>query len=428
MVTGVNAGGKTMLLKSLLSIAYLSKMLIPMKIDNHHSRVGRFKGIEAVIDDPQNVNFDISTFAGRIVSFSEILHKDRYLIGVDEVELGTDSDEASALFKVLIEKIISKGSKIVITTHHKRLASLMGTDPNVELVAALYDEEKREPTYRFLQGIVGKSYAFETAERYGIPKSFVDEARSVYGDDREKLNELIEKSANLEQELMEKSEKLSQKIAEVEAEQLRLREARDSFYRGVEEKRDELQNIYSGAITEAKSSIWAKTVPDTHRHMTEAHKKLPKQRVEEDKRDYKFQTGDRVKYKSSEGVILQIKGKKARVEVNGMRVELKLADLLPALKIPKQTQSVKVKVEKPDKASLRLDLHGKRREEALEELDIFLSNALLQGWDEVFITHGIGGGVLAKAVNQFLREYPRVEWFGDAPPNMGGQGAKIVKL
>jgi DNA mismatch repair protein MutS2 len=428
MVTGVNAGGKTMLLKSLLSVVYLAKFLIPMRIDAFNSKVGNFKGVEAIIDDPQNINFDISTFAGRMVAFSQIMGKENYLIGVDEVELGTDSDEASALFKVLIEKIIEHKSKIVITTHHKRLASLLGTNPEVELVAALYDEERREPTYRFLQGIVGKSYAFETAERYGIPKHFVSEARKVYGEDSERLNELIEKSANLEQQLMEKNREAEEKLERLAKEERKLEELQDEWREKLKEQESQLKNIYHGAISEAKVSIKAKTVPDTHRHMTEADKKFPKQEIVRDERIYSFQKGDRVRYKNSDGVILQVKEKKAKVEINGMRIDLPLSSLQPPIKKPNIRKRVEVKVEKPTKASLRLDLHGKRREEALEELDIFLSNALLQGWDEVFITHGVGSGILAKAVNEFLREHPKVEWFGDAPPNMGGQGAKIVRL
>jgi DNA mismatch repair protein MutS2 len=429
MVTGVNAGGKTMLLKSILSTVLLSKYLIPMKIDNHNSEIGRFKGIEAIIDDPQNVNFDISTFAGRMVQFSEILKKDNTLIGVDEVELGTDSDEASALFKVLIEKLIKRGSKTVITTHHKRLASLMGMNPDVELVAAIYDEEKREPTYRFLQGTIGKSYAFETAERYGVPKTFVTEARKVYGEDAQKLNELIEKSTNLEMELQLQREELAHQLKEVERAKERLREAEESFYRGVEVKKSELESIYRGAISEAKSSVKAKTVPDTHRHMTEAHKQLPKKEVAEDSREYQFKEGDAVRYRKNDGVIVQLKSKKARIEVNGMRIEVKISDLRPAVAQPVQKKSaVTVKVEKTDKIGLRLDLHGMRREDAIEELESFISTALLQGWDEVIITHGIGSGILSKATADFLRNHPRVVWWGDAPPQMGGHGAKLVRL
>jgi DNA mismatch repair protein MutS2 len=428
MVTGVNAGGKTMLLKSILSTVYLAKYLLPMKIDSFNSKIGSFKNIESIIDDPQNINFDISTFAGRMVSFAEILKKEDTLIGVDEVELGTDSDEASALFKVLIEKLIERNDKIVITTHHKRLASLLGSNENVELVAAIYDEEKREPTYRFLQGIVGKSYAFETAERYGIPKNFVSQARIVYGEDSEKLNELIEKSTNLEQDLIAKNEKLAQKLAEVESEKEKVRELQNEWREKLEEQEHELQKIYKGAISEAKVSIKAKTVPDTHRHMTEAHKLYPNEKLIKDERTFNFQKGDKVRYKNSDGKILQIRGEKAKVEIGGMRVDLPLSSLQKAIKI-KKPRKVQISIEKPkEQAFLRLDLHGKRRDEALEELDQFISNALLQGWEEIFVTHGIGGGILAKAVNEFLREHPRVHWFGDAPPNMGGQGAKIIKF
>jgi DNA mismatch repair protein MutS2 len=304
----------------------------------------------------------------------------------------------------------------------------MGTHKEVDLLAALYDEEKRTPTYRFLHGIVGKSYAFETAERYGIPKNLVEEAKIVHGDDKEKLNELIEKSANIEQQLIEKREKLDLELENLELLKRDLQQEKDRFYHGLENKKGELQTIYSGAISEAKMSIKAKTIPDTHKHMTEAHKMLPKDEVIEDLRNYELKVGEKVKYNESIGTILQIRGKYAKVEINGMRVDLKLDRLQRALKIPTVRTKVEVKVEKPDRASLRLDLHGKRREEALEELDQFLSNALLQGWDEVFITHGVGTGVLAKAVTQFLREHPRVDWFGDAPPNMGGKGGKLVRF
>ena len=95
---------------------------------------------------------------------------------MDEIELGTDSDEAAALFKVILDDLVSKGQKVVVTTHHKRLAALMADRDDVELMAAIYDEEFRVPTYEFMQGIIGKSYAFETASRYGISNKIVNEA------------------------------------------------------------------------------------------------------------------------------------------------------------------------------------------------------------------------------------------------------------
>ncbi|MEO1924290.1 MAG: endonuclease MutS2, partial [Nautiliaceae bacterium] len=123
IITGVNAGGKTMLLKSILSAAFMSKYLLPMKI-RENSVIPHFKEIKPIIDDPQNVKNDISTFAGRIKEFKEVFGKENYLIGVDEIELGTDANEAASLFKVIIEELMKK-NRIVITTHHKRLATLL---------------------------------------------------------------------------------------------------------------------------------------------------------------------------------------------------------------------------------------------------------------------------------------------------------------
>ena len=212
MITGVNAGGKTMLLKSILSAVYMSKYLIPYSA-NHTTIIGTFKYIEAILDDPQNVKNDISTFAGRMVQFSKLFTKKDAIVGVDEIELGTDSDEAASLFKVILEELMAKNIKIIVTTHHKRLASLLSANENVELIAALYDEQNQRPTYKFLQGTIGQSYAFETALRYHIPPFVVKKAKEVYGEDKERLNELIQKSSQLQIEYEQKIKTLDKQIA-----------------------------------------------------------------------------------------------------------------------------------------------------------------------------------------------------------------------
>jgi len=103
LITGVNAGGKTMLLKSILSAVYLSKYLLPFRCNVSKTHIGHFDTIDAVIDDPQSVKNDISTFAGRMVEFARLFDKKNAIIGIDEIELGTDSDEAASLFRVLLE-------------------------------------------------------------------------------------------------------------------------------------------------------------------------------------------------------------------------------------------------------------------------------------------------------------------------------------
>ena len=427
MITGVNAGGKTMLLKSILASAFMAKYIIPMKIDTTNSRIGSFKKVLSIIDDPQNVKNDISTFAGRMQEFSRIFREKNALVGVDEIELGTDSDEAAALFKVILDDLIKRGQKVVVTTHHKRLAALMADRDDVELMAALYDEEQRRPTYEFIHGIIGKSYAFETAARYGISPTLVEKAKQVYGDNSEKLSLLIERGSALERELKAKHQKVDAKLQELEKQQKALKEARQAQEQELLEQKAALKRSYQVAIDEAKAAAKANDAKAIHRAMNKANKKLPKKEVEPPQSS-SFAVGDKVKYHSQKGVIVSMKGdKEATVEMDGMKVRVKTKHLRhTTITTPKPKTDVSLNVEK--RSGLKCDLHGLRADEACDVLDKFLNDALINGWDEVIVYHGIGTGKLSFAVKNFLKAHPRVKKFVDAPPHLGGYGAKVVTL
>jgi DNA mismatch repair protein MutS2 len=428
MITGVNAGGKTMLLKSILAAAFMAKYIIPMKLNEQKSHIGSFKTVLSIIDDPQNVKNDISTFAGRMQEFSRIFKETSALVGVDEIELGTDSDEAAALFKVILDDLIKRGQKVVVTTHHKRLAALMADRDDVELMAAIYDEEQRRPTYEFMQGIIGKSYAFETASRYGINNTIVKEAKAVYGDNSEKLSLLIERGSQLERELKHKHALVDEKLEELRVKELRLKENKETQLKELEEQKAALKRSYDVAISEAKAAAKANDAQSIHRAMNKAKKKLPSQTQELIKRDVKFSVGDTVKYHSQKGIITSMKGdKEATVEMDGMKVRVKTKHLTHT-KIIKQKAQTNVKVNVEKRAGLKCDLHGMRADEACDVLDKFLNDALVNGWDEVIIYHGIGTGKLSFAVKNFLKAHPRVNGFVDAPPHLGGYGAKLVSL
>jgi DNA mismatch repair protein MutS2 len=431
MITGVNAGGKTMMLKSILTAVFLSKYLIPYKA-HHDTTVTNFKSINAVLDDPQSVKNDISTFAGRMVEFSKLFGSKNAIVGVDEIELGTDSDEAASLFKVIIEELIQRDIKVIITTHHKRLAALMAANEDVELIAALYDEENRRPTYEFLQGTIGRSYAFETAARYGIPDNIVKRAKEVYGDDKDKLNELIERSSSLEREYKQKIAKLDDEIANMQRISGNLKDQKEKLDEHIYSEKSKLHKEYNDARDEAKKAIKAKLVSESHQHLNIAHKKAIEIKTEKVQEAVELKVGDRVKYRSTKGVIVSIKGTKAFIENDmGMKVQVVLADLSrsgnpPPPKIP--AKKATVTIQRPESASIKLDLHGQRAEEALENLDKFLSDALLSGFEEVLVYHGIGTGKLAFAVKEYLKQHPKVRGFSDAHPSSGGFGAKVIKL
>ncbi len=432
-VTGVNAGGKTMLLKSLLSAAFLSKHLIAMKINAHHSIIPYFKEIHAIINDPQNSANNISTFAGRMKQFSALLSKENMLLGVDEIELGTDADEASSLYKTLLEKLLKQNNQIIITTHHKRLSVLMAENKEVELLAALYDEEKERPTYTFLKGVIGKSYAFETALRYGVPHFLIEKAKAFYGEDKEKLNVLIENSSALERELKQKNELLENALKEQEdlknAWLLETQKQKEIFHN----KKLELEKSYQQALNLLKSEVASKDTSSMHKEIHKASEILNKHKTNQEipQTITSFQANEKARYKNESVLITQILDKGYYwIETElGMRLKAHGSLLKKIQKPPKNKfKPPKTTIPKPQKASLRLDLRGQRSEEALDLLDAFLNDALLGGFEEVLICHGKGSGILEKFVKEFLKNHPKVVSFSDAPINLGGSGVKIVKL
>lgn len=430
MITGVNAGGKTMMLKSILSAVFLSKYLLPYKA-HKDTKVSNFKYISAVLDDPQSVKNDISTFAGRMVEFSKLFSSKNAIVGVDEIELGTDSDEAASLFKVMIEDLIQKDIKIVITTHHKRLAALMASNPDVELIAALYDEENQRPTYEFLQGTIGRSYAFETALRYGIPLNVVKKAKEVYGDDKDRLNELIERSSELEREYKQKIQKLNSEIENYQRLSNNLKEQKEQLDEHIYIEKSKLHKEYKDAREEAKKAIKTKLIEDSHRHLNISHKIVKEIEVEKAEDEIvDFKVNDRVKYRNTKGSIVSIKGAKAFIETDaGLKMQVLLSELKRSGNpLPKPKKKVSLNVAKPQSGDIKLDLHGQRAEEAIENLDKFISDALLAGFEEILVYHGIGTGKLAFAVKEFLKKHPKVKSFEDAHPSSGGFGAKVIKL
>ncbi|NOR56318.1 MAG: endonuclease MutS2 [Sulfurovum sp.] len=426
LVTGVNAGGKTMLLKSMLSAVYMSKYLLPFKCDAERTEVGHYKSIEAVIDDPQSVKNDISTFAGRMQEFAKLFSKEDAIVGVDEIELGTDSDEAASLFRVMLDELRKKGISFIVTTHHKRLASLMAADDEVELIAALYDEERRLPTYTFLQGSIGKSYAFETAQRYGVPESIVQKAKIVYGEDKDNLNELIEKSTSLEREMRMKMAKVDEDLALVEKKKLKLEEEEFKLQEQHRKAMATLENRYNAATKKAREALKVKESTEGRRLLNVAHQRKDLKQKEVAKQDeIPLKEGDKVKYRSHKGELLSLRGKDATIIVDGLKMRVPLSQLKrrgdePKIKLkPKAREpKVHVSVEKSG-ASVSIKLLGLYADEAIDRVDKFLSDALVNGLHEVQIIHGTGGGVLSKLVGEYLKTHPKISKFYRLPGNLG---------
>ena len=427
LVTGVNAGGKTMLLKSVLSAVWMSKYLLPFSCNISQTSIGHFHSIEAIIDDPQSVKNDISTFAGRMVEFAKLFKMKNAIVGVDEIELGTDSDEAASLFRILLDSLIERNIVFVVTTHHKRLASLMASHDSVELVAALYDEKRRLPTYTFLQGSIGKSYAFETALRYGIPQIVVEKAKEVHGEDKERLSELIERSTMLELQMRQKIKLLDDKRDKLSRQQQRLSELEESIKQENRDFKNELEKRYNEATLMAKEALRTLESKEGRRLLNNANKMLAQQTPQKPKQKEPLKIGDRVKYRSFRGVIIGLSAQGATLDIDGMKMKVGLSELKVVAgekKIdppkPKSTSTVE-----KNSASVSVKLLGMFGDEAIDTLDRFISNALVHGLNEIQVIHGVGKGILAKLVSEYLSNHPKIARFYRMPGNLG---VTIVEL
>ncbi|RLA59040.1 MAG: endonuclease MutS2, partial [Epsilonproteobacteria bacterium] len=422
LITGVNAGGKTMLLKSMLSAVYMSKYLLPFKCNASQTEVGHYRSIEAVIDDPQSVKNDISTFAGRMQEFAKLFSKKDAIVGVDEIELGTDSDEAASLFRVMLDELRNKDISFIVTTHHKRLASLMAADDEVALIAALYDEGRRLPTYTFLQGSIGKSYAFETAERYGVPAGIIKKAKEVYGEDKENLNELIEKSTSLEREMQAKIAKIDKELKAIEHKKYRLEDEEFKLQEIHRKAIATLENRYNAATKKAREVLKVQESTEGRRLLNIAHKhKDFKSKEIKPSEEEALKEGDKVKYRSHKGELLTIRGKDATIIVDGLKMRVPLVQLKRRTSVEKvkaKPKDVKVKIEKSG-ARVSIKLLGLYADEAINTVDKFISDALVNGLHEVQVIHGTGGGVLSKIVSEYLQNHPKIEKFYRMPGNLG---------
>lgn len=422
LVTGVNAGGKTMLLKSILSSVYMSKYLLPFRCNKENTSIGHFGRIEAIIDDPQSVGNDISTFAGRMVEFSKLFEQKNAIVGVDEIELGTDSDEAASLFRVMLDTLSQRNITFVVTTHHKRLAALMASHKEVELMAALYDESRRLPTYKFLQGSIGKSYAFETAQRYGVPVAIVEKAKVVHGEDHERLGELIERSTALELEMRAKSEALDMAKLKIEKKLQYLDKLEDDLQSKYTQKLNILESGYGQATHHAREAVSAIESREGRKLLNIAHKTKLKATPKPEPIAVVLQPRDAIKYRSHKGEIDSISGDDAIIIVEDIKMRVPLSQLKKIaknqiVKKPK-LQKPKVTVEKSD-ASISIKLIGMFGDEAIDELDRFISNALVHNFNEVQVIHGSGSGILAKLVSEYLSTHPKISKFYRMQGNLG---------
>uniref|UniRef100_A0A7C4UBX7 Endonuclease MutS2 n=1 Tax=candidate division WOR-3 bacterium TaxID=2052148 RepID=A0A7C4UBX7_UNCW3 len=392
VVSGPNAGGKTVLLKTIgLSIlCVLNGIPVPA---NEGTIIGRIERIFAVIEDEQSIDENLSTFSSHILRIKNILKdaKENDIVLIDEIGGGTDPVEGTALGYSILEELTKRGCITIATTHFPNLKYLVYNNKKMINGAMGYD---KKPTYKLIIGIPGFSRALEIAEELNLPKEIIENAKKYIKTDEVEISSFINRLQE-KMRLIEKEKEEIEKIKSYIEENKRLIEERVKNLKNEEEEmrkraREEALNIIKGARSLVEMTI----------------KEIKEKNA--DKESVK-------KYKRSFDEIL------SELNRNEEKKEIKIGD----------NSKVKISIddevlEKP--AKIEIDVRGLLKDDAIDRVDKFIDEAFYKNLSRIRIIHGKGSGILRQAIREFLSRDKRVKGYFSEKPELGGDGVTIVDL
>lgn len=447
VVTGPNAGGKTVALKTVGLLMVLHQCGLPVPAAAG-ARLPVLDALVATVGDDQDLLADRSTFSGRLLRLNEAWQcaSPDALMLLDELGSGTDPEEGAALSQALLEGLVERRSLVLVTTHLSQVAATALDTEGAFCAAMEFDPSSGEPTYRLVPGPPGGSEALSLAHRLGLPRTWLERAEDLLGTEHRQLRrllaeverhrqELTETREKLEVELLD-AEKLRRRLAEREAalaEEKRLvaktlkRQLEDFRRQTLDRLRGEVESLRREFEGGRRKGLAAKSVE----RLFEKAPDLPD--VAPPAEELPVAIGGRVRHRRLgwEGRLEKLERGRAQVNIGGKSVLCKEKELV-GLGVAESPKKPKGRVHSPadrlDETPRELMLVGQRVEPALARLDRFLDRALLASGSEVRIIHGHGSGRLRNAVRDHLRGHPAVGRQRPGDDHEGGDGATLVEL
>ena len=452
VITGPNTGGKTILLKTVGVIQLMAQMGLYIPA-GENSRVGVFTEIFADIGDEQSIEQNLSTFSSHMSNIVSILKQinDKSLILIDEIGSGTDPQEGSSLAIAILDYIASKQSYVIASTHYPELKAYGYDRPKTINASMEFDGDTLQPTYQLLLGVPGRSNAFDISKRLGLPSIIIDQARGLLSEEDQDLNAMISDLEQKRRRAQRDADKMrhqlelsTQLLADLqrETEQFQankarlLEEAKERANTLIEQSQDDADKILS-EIRELQLRSKQSTVKEhemiekktalkdlKHEQALKKNKVLRKEKAKK-----ALQVGQSVEVLSfgQRGTLVEkVNDQEWVVQMGIIKMKIAVEDLSPIAEAQEAKQQVIVKSARSSHVSSELDLRGKRYEEAMKDLELYLDAAILANYPRVTIIHGRGTGAIQQGVHKTLRGHRSVASFEFAPMNTGGNGATIV--
>lgn len=461
VISGPNAGGKSVSLKTvgLLQYMFQSGLLVPM---HDNSRIGFFRDIFIDIGDEQSLENDLSTYSSHLTNMKHLLRyaDERSLFLIDEFGTGTEPSLGAAVAEAILEKLDQSEASGVITTHYTNLKFYAENAPQIINGAMRFDVENLEPLYKLEMGKPGSSFAFEIARKIGLPREVIHRAQKKAGrkqvDFDKVLRDLEIEKKDFEtqnKQLIQRNEQLEKTTTHYKALKEHLDNERKKLMNEAKEEAKRLVKKANQRIEEtirqirenkAEKQVTKELRKELEGYQEELKPEMVIEEVPEDEVvkvvEGKIEVGNlvRIKGQTTIGEVSDIKGKDVLMIIGDLKSKVKLNRLekISRKAFKKQTQEnkgpTKIKgldlTEKMAHFSSRLDLRGKRGDEALKEVEVFIDDAILVGIREVQIVHGKGDGILRTLIRKRLKNFKEIESTSDGHADRGGDGITIVKL
>jgi len=451
VISGPNAGGKTVVLKTVGLLALMAQSGIPIPADE--ATLPIFDQILADIGDQQSITNHLSTFSAHVLAIKSMLESatPESLILLDEIGSSTEPGEGAALGKAVLERFRQTGCLAIATTHYNRLKVFAETTKDVANAAMEFNEQTLEPTYRLMHGLAGASSGLKIAERLQMPASVLRDATGFLetgeADVALYVDELRRRVADLESEkaLLESQRRdfQAQKEKELAALQVQQKEEISRTERRVqqiakemtERAAKELESVQEESLKKKYQrkleSVTAQAASQIRREKEKVGLTPQKPTPAQTSEKFPIEVGSKVHVESLgvTGSVVSLHTGEAELLVGNIRMRRPLADLevteRPGLKLP---AGVHLNVSSAEPASNEINLLGCTVDDATSRTDKFLDEAFLAQLPEVRIVHGTGTGALRNAIADLLKGHPHVVHFEFAPQNQGGRGVTIAKL
>ncbi|MBS1729019.1 MAG: endonuclease MutS2 [Armatimonadetes bacterium] len=453
VITGPNTGGKTVAIKTIgLFVAMLQCGMLPPA---YHSRFGAFTQLWADIGDEQSLEQSLSTFSAHLKNIASALNnlQPGALVLLDEVGAGTDPAEGAALAQAFLLEFHEGGAAVLASTHYGELKAFAFSAEGFRNASMEFDSKSLKPTYRLILGAAGASQALKIAERYGIDKRVVVRADACLSEQHKDVAEMLQNLENAQKQARVAQSEADRRIAELrelEAKaERKLREAEDVRKRANERAHDAIEStlreirIQSEDIIEnlKKQGVKTDTIQKARqdlRALDELGRGVSSQfrnqeKAQEAPQKHVLRKGDIVQVLGMQqnGTLLEdATGKEVMVQLGVMKMKIDVRKLLPTNlgNKPPTAGRQRVNLAKTLNAKTEITLRNKRAEDALQELERFIDDAILGNVPFVRVVHGKGEGILRQITQDYLRKHKDVKSYRDGDATEGGQGVTIVNF